>query len=103
MGAMLGRHAQWRFRQGLPEMSKVQPDVMCFDVERGLAKALSIKCETFVCGPTDFKIRIGQRWNLMLNRDQLEELWDNADNHSALRDSFASLKAECLVFQSYSK
>lgn len=81
----------------------VPPDVMCFDVERGLAKALSIKCETFLCGPADYKIRIGQRWNLVLSRDQLEGLWDNADNASALRETFDELKPSCLVFQSYSR
>lgn len=81
----------------------VPPDVMCFDVERGLAKALGIKCETFLCGATEFKIRIGQRWNLVLDRAQLETLWDNADNASALRETFDELKPSCLAFQSYSR
>lgn len=85
-------------------MSHVPHDVQCFDVERGLAKALSIKCETFVCRPDEFKIRIGQRWNLVLTPEQLEALWDNADNPSALREYFDDhLKAECLVFQSVSR
>lgn len=81
-------------------MAKMDHQVMCFDVERSLAKALSIKCETFVCRPDEFRIRIGQRWNLILSPEQLEELWNDIESPSALRDKFDSLKAECLVFQS---
>jgi len=81
-------------------MSRVPPDVMCFDVERALAKALSIKCETFVCGPEQFKIRIGLRWNLVLDRDQLEALWSDCDQSSTIKAAFDNLKAECLGFQS---
>ena len=81
----------------------VPADMMCFDVERGLAKALSIRCETFLCGPTEFKIRIGQRWNLCLDREQLEALWDDCDQPSTLKSAFDNLKAECLVFQSYTR
>ena len=81
-------------------MSRVSHDVMAFDVERALSRSLSIKCETFVCRPDEFKIRIGGRWNLVLTPSQLEMLWDDVDNLSALRDRFDSMKAECLVFQS---
>lgn len=81
-------------------MSRVSHDVMAFDVERALSRSLSIKCETFVCRPDEFRIRIGQRWNLVLTPEQLEELWNDIESPSALRDKFDSLKAECLVFQS---
>lgn len=84
-------------------MSAVTPDVMCFDVERGLAKALSIKTETFVCGPQDYKIRIGQRWNLVIDLEQLEALWDDCDQPSTLKAKFDELKTECLVFQSFKR
>ena len=76
-------------------------DVQAFDVERGLAKALAIKVETFQCGPTEFKFRIGQRWNLIVDAEQLGTLWDDAEQPHVLRDIFNNLKAECLVFQSY--
>lgn len=84
-------------------MTIVPHDVMAFDVERGLARALSIKCETFLCGPEEFKIRIGQRWNLVLDREQLEGLWDDCDQPSVLRSAFDAIKAGCLVFQSYNR
>ncbi len=84
-------------------MSKVPADVMTFDVERALAKALSIRCETFQCGPDDFKIRIGGRWNLVLDKDQLETLWDDCDQPSTIKTAFDGLKAQCLVFQSYQR
>lgn len=77
-------------------------DVLAFDVERGLATALKIKCETFLCSLSSpvTKIRIGGRWNLVVDREQLEFLWDNVDNPSALKEAFDSLKAECLAFKS---
>lgn len=74
---------------------------LAFDVERALAKALGIKCETFECRPDLTKIRIGSRWNLVLDREQLELLWDQIDHSSALREAFDALKAECLVFQNF--
>ena len=81
-------------------MSKVPADVQCFDVERGLAKALGNKCETFVCGPHEFKIRIGLRWNLILDEYTLGLLWNDCDNPTALRKIFDEIKPERLVFQS---
>jgi hypothetical protein len=84
-------------------MSIVPYDVQCFDVERSLAKALGIKVETFVCGPTEFKLRIGLRWNLILDGEQLEALWQDTDNTTALRDRLDTLKPTCLVFQSLSR
>jgi hypothetical protein len=78
-------------------------EALCFDVERALAKALGVKCETFLCTVSEFKIRIGQRWNLVLNPEQLESLWDDKDVPSALRDTFDALKPDCLTFQSYSR
>jgi hypothetical protein len=84
-------------------VSRIGPDVMCFDVERGLAKALAIKCETFVCGPDLYKIRIGQRWNLVVNEEQLGDLWNDVDNPSALRNTFDTIKSTCLVFQTFQR
>lgn len=84
-------------------MSQVPLDCMAFDVERGLARALSIKCETFVCKPEEVKIRIGLRWNLILNQDQLETLWQDCDLPSTLKTAFDKIKSECLVFQSYQR
>lgn len=84
-------------------MSHVPPDMMCFDVERALHKALQIKCETFQCGPDVYKIRIGQHWNLQLDQDQLEALWNDCDQSSTIKSAFDNLKAECLAFQSYSR
>lgn len=84
-------------------MSALPADMMAFDVERGLAKALSIKVETFLCGPTEFKFRIGQRWNLCVDREQLESLWDDCDQPSTMKGAFDSLKAECLGFQSFQR
>ena len=85
-------------------MSKAVPhDTMAFDVERGLAKALSIRVETFLCGPHEFKFRIGSRWNLVIDAEQLEDLWDDAEIPSALRDKFNNYKADCLAFQSYQR
>jgi hypothetical protein len=81
----------------------IPPEVMCFDIERGLAKALGSKCETFECGPEHYKIRIGQRWNLILTREQLDDLHNYADNPHALKDQFDLLRGECLVFQSYAR
>lgn len=83
-------------------MTRAVPlDMMAFDVERGLSKALSIRVETFACGPDEFKFRIGQRWNLLLDRDQLEDLWHDVDCYTALKDKFDGMKADCLAFQSY--
>ena len=76
-------------------------DVQCFDVERGLAKALGIRVETFQAGPGEFKFRIGQRWNLVVDADQLGMLWDAVDSQEVLRDTFNNLKADCLGFQAY--
>lgn len=85
-------------------MSNLVPhDVMAFDVERALARALSIKVETFVCIPGEYKFRIGQRWNLILDQDQLEALWHDCDQPSTMKAAFDNLKAECLVFQSYQR
>lgn len=86
-------------------MSSVPADMMAFDVERGLAKALSIKVETFVVDlkADQFKFRIGQRWNLCVDREQLEALWDDCDQPSTMKAAFDSLKAECLAFQSYQR
>ena len=75
---------------------------LAFDVERALSKALGMRWETFECRPDITKIRIGSRWNLVLDREQLETLWDQIDHSSALREAFDALKAECLVFQSLS-
>lgn len=86
-------------------MSVTPHDVMCFDVERSLAKALGMKCETFLVDPAagQFKFRIGQRWNLVLDADQLEGLWADTDNPSILREHFDKLKPTCLNFQSYER
>lgn len=84
-------------------MSDIGPDVMCFDVERGLAKALGCKVETFACGPTEYRFRIGLRWNLIVDADQLGDLWNDADNPSVMRDTFNALKPKCLVFQTYQR
>lgn len=84
-------------------MTTVPTDMMAFDVERGLAKALSIKVETFLCGPAEFKFRIGQRWNLCVDREQLESLWDDCDQPSTMKAAFDALKAECLGFQSFQR
>ncbi len=80
----------------------IPPDVQCFDVERALAKALAVKCETFVCSPAsdEFRIRIGLRWNLVLNSEQLGALWQDCDQPSTTRAAFDDLKADCLAFQS---
>ena len=84
-------------------MSSVPLDVQCFDVERGLAKALGVKVETFLCSRDEYRLRIGLRWNLILTADQLSELWDDCDNPTALKDTFAELKGECLVFQEFKR
>ncbi len=84
-------------------MSAVPPDVQAFDIERALSKALGIRVETFLCGPTEFKFRIGQRWQLVIDEEQLGDLWSDVDNHSILRESFDALKAECLAFISYKR
>ncbi len=84
-------------------MSSVPPDAQCFDVERGLSKALGVKVETFVCTQDEYRLRIGLRWNLILTADQLSELWDDCDNPTALKDTFAELKAECLRFQEFKR
>jgi len=86
-------------------MSSVPHDVMCFDLETGLSKALGKKVETFLVDTKgqQFKFRIGQRWNLVLSVKQLEDLWDNAEAPSALRGKFDSYKADCLAFQSYQR
>lgn len=86
-------------------MSSVPYDVMCFDVETGLGKALGKKVETFLVDVKagQFKFRIGLRWNLVLDAEQLEMLWDDAEAPTALRDKFNSLKADCLGFQDYKR
>lgn len=87
-------------------MSKAVPlDTMCFDVEIGLSKALGKKVETFMVDVKAgiFKFRIGQRWNLVLDAEQLEDMWDDAETASALRDKFNSYKADCLGFQSFQR
>lgn len=81
----------------------VPPDVMAFDVEQGLKKALGSKVETYVCGPTEYKFRIGLRWNLILNKEQLSNLWDYVSNPPSMREQLDQLKAECLVFQSVNR
>ena len=78
-------------------------EAICFDVERGLSKALGSRVETYVCKPDEYKLRIGQHWNLHLTQEQLEALWENADSPQALRDTFDSLKSEALTFQSYAR
>jgi len=86
-------------------MSSVPHDVMCFDIESGLSKALGKKVETFFVDVKAgrFKFRIGLRWNLVLDTEQLEDLWDDAEAPTALRDKFNGLKAECLGFQDYKR
>lgn len=80
---------------------KVPLDVQCFDLERAFAKAYNIKTETFVCGPTHYKIRWGLRWNVILEPDDVQMLHNYVDNPSSLRDYFDEhYKARCLVFQS---
>lgn len=41
--------------------------------------------------------------NLVLDRDQLEDLWQDADQPSCLRDKFNTYKSECLGFQDYKR
>ncbi|MBD8619734.1 hypothetical protein IFT67_12460 [Sphingomonas sp. CFBP 13728] len=77
--------------------------MQAFDVERALSKALGIRVETFLCGPSEYKFRVGQRWQLCVDEDQLGQLWSDVDNPSVLRDSFDALKAECLAFISYKR
>lgn len=86
-------------------MSAFGPDVMAFDVERALAKALGYRCETFLVDQKadENRFRIGQRWNLRVTGEQLEQLWQDTDSHAALRDTFDSIKADCLAFQSFSR
>lgn len=82
-------------------MSSIGPDVMCFDVERALAKALSIRVETYLVDTKadEYRLRLGSRWNLRVDGDQLEQLWLDTDSPSAMRDTFDALKADCLAFQ----
>lgn len=84
-------------------MSGIGPDVMCFDVERALAKALSIRCETYAVDQKadEYRFRIGSRWNLRVDGEQLEQLWQDTDTPAAIRDTFDALKAVCLAFQDY--
>lgn len=84
-------------------MTAITKDVMCFDVERGLSKALGIKVETFLCGPVEYRFRIGQRWNLAVDEVQLGDLWNDSDNPSVLRDTFNELKASCLAFMTFQR
>lgn len=86
-------------------MSTIGSDVMCFDVERALAKALGYRCETFLVDQRtdEYRFRIGLRWNLRVTREQLERLWQDTDSPAALRDTFDALKAECLAFQTYQR
>ena len=85
--------------------NSVPLDVMCFDLEIALAKALGKKVETFMVdlSAQQFKFRIGLRWNLVLDADQLEGLWADTDNPSILREHFDKLKPTCLNFQSYER
>lgn len=82
-------------------MSRIGPDVMAFDVERALAKALSIRVETYLVDQKadEYRFRIGQRWNLRVDREQLEQLWQDTESSAALRDTFDALKGECLAFR----
>jgi hypothetical protein len=82
-------------------MSSIGPDVMAFDVERALAKALGIRVETYLVDQKsdEYRFRIGQRWNFRVDREQLEQLWSDTDSPSAMRDTFDALKADCLAFQ----
>ena len=86
-------------------MSSVPYDVMAFDLERGLSKALGVKVETFVVDiqADIFKFRIGQRWRLELDSDALSDLWDDTDSPSALKDKFNLYKAACLAFMSFER
>ena len=82
-------------------MNVVPNDVMAFDVERALGKALAIRVETIQCGPQEFRFRVGKQWQLCVDEHQLGNLWNDIDNHSVLRESFDALKADCLAFISY--
>ncbi len=82
-------------------MTTVPNDVMCFDVERGLGKALGIRVETIMCGPQEFRFRVGKQWQLSVDEYQLGDLWNDVDNHSVLRESFDALKATALQFMTY--
>lgn len=86
-------------------MRKVSHDVMCFDVERGLAKALAIRCETYFVDQkaNEYKFRIGARWNLRVDAEQLEQLWQDTDSPAAMRDTFDGFKGECLAFQDFAR
>lgn len=86
-------------------MSGIGPDVLCFDVERALAKALGMRVETYLVDQKhgEYKFRIGLRWNLRVDGDQLEQLWQDTDSPAAMRDTFDALKAECLAFQDYKR
>tara|TARA_A100001391_G_scaffold96706_1_gene64102 strand:+ start:9507 stop:9761 length:255 start_codon:yes stop_codon:yes gene_type:complete len=84
-------------------MSRVPADMMAFDVERGLAKALGIRVETLLCGPKEFKFRIGQRWQLVVDHEQIESLWDDCDQPSTMKSAFDNLKADCLGFMSFQR
>lgn len=86
-------------------MSQVDVEVMCYDVESGLSKALGKKVETFLIDKArdQFRFRIGLRWNLQVDRDQLETLWDCWEVPSALKEVFDQLKSECLGFQDYKR
>lgn len=83
----------------------VPPDVMCFDLETGLAKALGKKVETFLVDikSDTYKFRIGLRWRFEIGQDELEDLWQDVETPSALRDKFDSYKANHLAFMSYEK
>lgn len=87
-------------------MTRAVPfDVMCFDLETSLSKALGKRVETFLVDIKTgiFKFRIGSRWNLVLDTDQLEDLWHDTDTLSALKEKFDSYKADCLGFQDYKR
>ena len=84
-------------------MSIVTTEVMAFDVERALSRALAIRCETFACQLDQIKFRIGNRWNLVVTQEQLERLWADCDQPSTMKAAFDAIKDDCLAYQSYQR
>lgn len=69
-----------------------------FDVQTSLARITRLRVDTRALNDSEVLYIIGFKWNLALDEDELDRLYDAVESDAQFREVFDTLKATCLTF-----